>query len=504
MIAAGQFHSVEQFRASQRRWTFLGVGALALVTLAATRLLATSGSAKLPLLLLVLAGALIGAGILWRQPTLGAYLLVFACMFIDQWPVPGLHLLTGETHFFQTISAFTPLPLPMMPADLVLLFALTASLLPGLARSGPAPRGGTLFLPVLAFLAAVIATLVYGYAMGPAGTVWSMNAAWAEARAFVQMVLAYFVACNLITDRKRLETFIWVIIVALGLKGIQGINSSLTEYRYGLQLEAITGHEDVVFFATFFLLLAGMKLFGGHERQQLVMLGFLGPVLFTELATGRRSAFFVLGLGFIVLAILLYRSKRQLFLRLAPPVALLLVVYTAVFWNFNNNPFGQPVRAFKSQFFEASERDRRSDVWRDLENINLAMNIRSAPVVGLGFGRPYHFYIEIPSLESTGFIYWIYMNHNAVFWVWMKMGFFGFAAFWYVLGSAVVQGLIIFRRVNDGYLKSVALMGACLVLMQIFFSYGDLGLTYSRSMIYVGLMMGVLAALPAIAREPLP
>jgi hypothetical protein len=37
--------------------------------------------------------------------------------------------------------------------------------------------------------------------------------------------------------------------------------------------------------------------------------------------------------------------------------------------------------------------------------------------------------------------------------------------------------------------------------MQVIFSYGDLGLTYSRSMVFLGCMLGVLAVLPALEKQ---
>jgi hypothetical protein len=477
------------------------VAAIVVCALACGGLIALGRSASLPLLIAIACAGVLVLAVIVRRPELSVYLLLFAALVFDQWPVVGIDPFTQELHVFQTISGFTPIPLPLMPVDLLLVFGLALLVLPALIGQPSELDSGPLAIPAFGFFALTALTLVHGYAAGPTGTVFNVNAAWAEARSFVQMVLAYFLTVSLIRTRARLTTYIWVLIIALGLKGIQGINSFFVEKRRGLHLEALIGHEDVVFFASFLLLLAGLLLFGGPRRQVRAMLWFLGPIAFTDLVAGRRLAFFVLGLGFLLLGYCLYRARRRLFMRIAPIVIVLLAVYTAAFWSHNNNPLGQPVRAFKSQFAEKSERDRASDQWRVLENYNLGLNIRNAPITGLGFGRPYHFYIEIPSLDSTGFIYWIYMNHNAIFWVWMKMGFPGFVAFWFLFGAAISHGLITFRRTNDGFIRSIALAGVSLMMMQIFFSYGDLGLTYSRSMIYVGLMMGVLARLPEIARE---
>ena len=73
------------------------------------------------------------------------------------------------------------------------------------------------------------------------------------------------------------------------------------------------------------------------------------------------------------------------------------------------------------------------------------------------------------------------------------MGLIGFILFWNLVGSAVVLGIVTFRQLRDGYLQALALAVAGVVLMQVIFSYGDLGLTYSRSMIFLGCMLGVLA-----------
>ncbi len=118
--------------------------------------------------------------------------------------------------------------------------------------------------------------------------------------------------------------------------------------------------------------------------------------------------------------------------------------------------------------------------------------------------------MEQPSLggtpaEGEGY-YWTYITHNAIFWVWMKMGLFGFIAFWFLVGSAIVQGLVTFRQLSDGYLQALALVIVGLVAMQIIFSYGDLGLTGARTMIYLGCMLGGLVRLPTLDRgcEPPP
>jgi hypothetical protein len=241
------------------------------------------------------------------------------------------------------------------------------------------------------------------------------------------------------------------------------------------------------------------------------MLVIVPPLLFTLLVTNRRLGFVVLAAGLALVAILLLRTRRDLFFRIVPVVVIALGVYIPLFWN-NTGTLGQPIRAVRSIVAPATERDRSSNAWRELENININYNIRLTPITGLGFGRPYSFLVSQPPIDATGFTYWRYIAHNAIYWVWMKMGLVGFILFWNLIGSALVLGLVTFRRLQDGYLKALALTVAGVVIMQVIFSYGDLGLTYSRSMLFLGCMLALLARLPAMenaeygapSAEPLP
>ena len=79
----------------------------------------------------------LGFAILWRWPVLAVYLLVFGALFIDQWPVQGLHPFTTQTQLFETLSGFTPLPIPITPAEMILgvaLLALSSPRSPGVWR----------------------------------------------------------------------------------------------------------------------------------------------------------------------------------------------------------------------------------------------------------------------------------------------------------------------------------------------------------------------------------
>jgi hypothetical protein len=441
------------------------------------------------------------------RPRTGLYLILFSALFLEQWGIVGLDPLTGRLPFYQTLSGSSGFPLPVSPLEMLLLLTLAAVLLPHVARRGETFVRGPLFAPLLLFLAFVVASICYGLAGGAGTGPFDIRAAWEETRAFFYLGIVYVLACNLLRTRAQLRTFVWIFIAAIGLKSVQGIVRYVDVRTNNLQVDAITGHEDVVFFAAFVLLVAGLLFFGAKlepqaRRQLRVMLVAMPPLFFTLLVTNRRLGIVVLAAGLALVALLLLRTRRDLFFRIVPVVLVGLGIYIPLFWN-NTGTLGQPIRAVRSIVAPETARDRSSNAWRDLENTNINYNIRVAPITGLGFGRPYSFLVAQPPIDATGFTYWRYIAHNAVYWVWMKMGLFGFILFWNLVGSAVVLGLVTFRRLHDGYLKALALTVAGVVIMQVIFSYGDLGLTYSRSMLFLGCMLGLLARLPAFENEAL-
>jgi hypothetical protein len=500
MVGATHKLSVQQLQARQRRERIAGAGGLVVGAIAVAVALALLTG---PLPLAVGFIALVVAVAIVLNPRIGLYLLLFCAVVLEQWGIVGLDPVTGRFPFYETLSGAYGVPLPVSPVEFVLLLTLAATEVPGLLRRDAEFVRGPLFVPLLVFLAVVVASIGYGMVGGRgAGPFW-LNAAWAETRAFFYLGITYVLALNLIRTRAHLRTFVWLFIIAIAIKSAQGIVRYVYVRANGLQLDSILGHEDVVFFAAFVVLLAALLLGWarlGHmdRRQALVMAAVVLPVVFTLLVTRRRLGFVVLVAGLALVGLLLLRTRRDLFVRLVPLALVGIAVYTVVFWN-GTGALSEPIRAFRSLVDPATERDALSNAWRDLENLNINYNINSAPLTGLGFGRPYSFIVAQPPLDATGFTYWRYIAHNAIYWVWMKMGVVGFVLFWNVIGSAAVLGLVTFRKLRDRYLQAIALVATGVVLMQVLFSYGDLGLTYSRSMIFMGCVLGVLAVLPALA-----
>ena len=502
MVDTAQNLSVPLLLKRQRRERLAGaVGLIAGAVACAVLLVLLTG----PLPLVVALAAILCVAAILSNARVGLYLLFFCSLALEQWGIVGLDPVTGRLPFYQNSFEHLKLsPAGQSPGNSSSPDAGRGHrAAPRSPRRGPRARPSLRAAPRLHGLRGRVDRLRYrGRARaGP----FDPRAAWEETRSFFYLAIIYLLTCNLIKTRVQLQTFVWLFIAALGLKSVQGIVRYVDVRANGLQVDAITGHEDVVFFAAFVLLVAALLFFGGRldsvaRRQMRAMLAVLPFLIFTLLVTDRRLGFVVLGVGLALVAVLLLRTRRDIFMRLVPFALAGLAIYLVLFWN-GTGTLSEPIRAIRSLFAPATARDISSNAWRVLENSNIYYNIRTSPITGLGFGRPYAFVVAEPPLDATGFTYWRFITHNAIYWVWMKMGLIGFIVFWNLIGSAVILGLVTFRRLRDGYLRSLALVVTGVVLMQIVFSYGDLGLTYSRSMLFLGCMLGVLASLPALAEQ---
>jgi len=144
-----------------------------------------------------------------------------------------------------------------------------------------------------------------------------------------------------------------------------------------------------------------------------------------------------------------------------------------------------------------SARDQSSNKWRQIENHNIAFTIQQVPVTGVGLGQKYLVNQQPPPLYD--FIYWQYITHNALLWLWLKAGPVAALALWSVVARALLVGSAIFVRGRDRRIQWIAALPVALVVSQVVFSSVDLGLTYSRSMIVLGTVLGVLTYLAARA-----
>jgi O-antigen ligase len=194
----------------------------------------------------------------------------------------------------------------------------------------------------------------------------------------------------------------------------------------------------------------------------------------------------------IILAFNLVKSRRKLVIAFVIIGALVGPVYLAATWN-SSSIVAQPTRAIRSAI-DPSARDDSSDTYRDIENTNLIYNIQIDPVQGRGYGKEINFYIPLPPI-SQDFYWWDIIPHNTVLWVWMRLGFIGFAAFWLLVGHSIATTIMTTRRLKDPYLQSVGVFAVVGLVTWVFMGFLDMGLVDFRETTLMGALIGIVSLL---------
>jgi len=464
----------------------------------AVALIASEGQ---PLLAAPLVGALVALAVLFR-PVVGVYLLFGAAILLEQWPITGLEPLTAQTRFFENLSGFSDVPLRLSACDLLALLTLASWLLRRAVGRCPPMRAGPLWWGVAAYGLMVVFGTMIGFARGGE---WDAIATLAEARGPIYLCLLYLLTANLVRDRGQLVVLLWAFALLVGVKAFQAIGNYAQTLNGPERLEAVTGHEDVIFFDIAITLALVMALLHVRGKLFFVLLALQPVILVADLVTTRRVAFAALAASLAVVALMAMLERPRATALVVGVGLFAFGIYTATFWD-ETGAIAEPARVLREVVDpnSASGRDQSSNIWRDIENANIAYTVKQLPLTGVGLGQEYLFQREPPKILGS-FIYWRLTTHNAVLWTWLKAGAYGAFAFWLLVTQAVIFLLQLYRRLDDPLLRAAAAFPVLLIVTQVVFSSFDLGLTYNRTMIVLGVALGLagpLAAWSASVRAP--
>ena len=426
--------------------------------------------------------------ILYR-PRYGLYAGVFLAVLLEPFKTdPFMHagwLLESD------ISSSTPLNFAKAsPLELILLITAFAVLGRAVvARSWPA--GGTQFKrPLLIFLGLLLAAAVWGLARHGSFTI----ALW-ETRSLVAALLVAFLIPVLLPRREQVEQLVSLVILAVVLLSIEIIWRRFTLLADVKDLDLAFDHATPNLMNFVVVLLLARLIWPASRRQRLVALA-IPLILYAEMLTERRAGWIGLDVGFILLTIFVFRLRRKVFYFLVLPLLIVYAGYLGAFWNAQGT-IAEPARAVKS-IVKPDARDAASNLYRQLEMADIRLNVRASPVLGLGFGHPYTFYIPLPDLSWWQF--WHYESHNSLLWIWMEMGPLGFITFLTLLGAGIVRGVQLLRRASSNRSAPLLIAFVCAILMFAIYCFVDLGMFSFRSTLLLGLALGVVGAWGHTAR----
>jgi len=481
--------------------------------LAAGAALAFAGTGLDSLLVpLVLLLVVLTPVLLWRFPRLSLFVIFAAvCLFEmgllgDNNGLPYKDALTDRVPFFWNVNTifqiYAHADFKGVPLNLMEIFVLTAgvcSALRAVYTGTTRLRAGALFVPILLYMGFVGMAEVNGVLNGG-----DFKISLQEMRSQVYLLLAYLIAVNMVRTRRDVLTMLWIFVVCIGLKGIlYTFRRYVTLHGLPLPDQGVGSHEEAFLFDLFALLLIVLVLCRVLPKMQWVMLTLLPLVVTGNLACNRRAATAAMLLAVPVLLAAAFQAlpERR---RMAGIAALVLVggfsIYYPAFKN-SDSLIAQPARAIRSNF-QPDARDASSNASRDAENANLMATVRSAPVQGIGYGRRY---LHVVPMADISKVYPLedYLPHNQVLWVWERVGTLGFVAFWMMISAIFVfAGQTIRAPSADSFVKALGIFALLVTLLLVIFGMLDLQLSNFRDVLFVGLWVGVLAALPTLDTDP--
>jgi hypothetical protein len=430
------------------------------------------------------------------RPGTGLYGVVFLAVLGDP-VVTGWYPFTKNFSTAESVLFFGD-RLIISPLELGLLALTLGWLLQMWGTSSWRIERGRLLRPLLAFTAFVTVGLLTGIARGGI-----INVAHWEARALFYIPVVYLLVANLTKgDPGRLERLWWWVVGAVLVNGafawvhLQGMSAAERS-----DLESLVTHSAAVAMNAVFLLVIAAWLFRPSSTFARVVLPLLAvPTLVAYLVSERRVAIAGLFASLAMVGIVLFWTRRRAFYVVAPVAIVLGVGYLGAFWN-STGTLAAPALAAKTIIApdDLDEKDYLSNLYRVVENANLSYTIETSPLLGVGFGRPFLRPYALPGINP--FLLAQYMPHNAILWVWLKTGVFGFIAFLYLMASTMRRGAEACLRTAGTRAQFVAVTAIGFVVSLLVFTYGDIAWD-AHNMVILGLAMAHLDLLSRARPQP--
>jgi O-antigen ligase len=283
-----------------------------------------------------------------------------------------------------------------------------------------------------------------------------------------------------------LRVVLWALTIGLGGRAIQGLFRYFVTLRMQIDLEdTFLAHEDPVMFIPLLFLLVTLLHYRAAPRLRRGLLVAVPLMLATLVLTQRRIAYVSLPICALIFFVQLTPQARRSFARAAMPIVALGVLYVVLFIG-SSSPLGQPI----DRALQLLDSSNPSNLYRVVEQNNLRHTIQAHPW-GVGFGHPFEIIQDLPKV----WIFWNYIPHNEILWVWVKAGTLGFILVMFFFARVIAESTWAHSRLRDPLLRAVAPVVGVAVANQLLASYYELQLTYARNMVYLGTFVGLLATI---------
>jgi len=433
----------------------------------------------------------------WRRPVRGLYLILGATLLFEIFPLNFSDSLTDRVQFFLNLSTSNSSlqGVPVTPFELLLVSVILIWITSSLAKRSPfeLPRG-----PIVGAYAIYAVVVVAAEVRGLASGGPYLTTLW-ELRPQAYALLAFVVTSSLVRTRGDLIRLAGLFFSVVAAKAL------IADYRYLVTLhsdisgvEALMAHEESYFFGLFLVGALALALWCRRRWILIPVIGLTPAVVLALIVNQRRAGVIALTAGIVVLLVLAIRfdlAKRRPLAIASVLCIIAIALLLGIFWNHQSGILGQLVRPFHS-FYEPDPRDFLSNAYRQAEDQNLLLTIRSSPIFGIGFGLPMLYIYPMADI-SKQYPLWNIIPHNTLLWIGMRMGAIGLAAFFGLIAMAILQASRQGTR-RDVFLRSVAIFAIAAIGMELTVGYVDLQLDNYRNLIFLGILLGVIQRLPRI------
>ena len=402
------------------------------------------------------------------KPLLALHITVFITLVADgtttKW-YPVIKNLSSDESILYTNDALTITPLEVILFGGFALWALWH-----VATRRQTFVRGQFFWPILVFNFFVFTGLLWGIGRGG-----DIRAAIWEIRPFFYVPIVYILVVNCCRTRVQFRRLLWTAVGALFVHAIFGISYwlALPEIEK-IGAEGLGEHSSSIHMNVVILLAIMSVLLKGCTRTSRFVLCLIAlPISYEWLLNQRRAAVVALALGLIMFVATLYWRQRATFSKFVPIATILAVGYVGAMWNSTSSA-AFPAQAVKSVIAptDVSSADQSSDLYRVIENFDLNFTIRATPLMGVGFGQQFYRPINLPDISF--FEFYLYIPHNSILWVWLKTGFGGFLALFYLLANVLMTGARAIRTAPSGTDLMISAATVMYVAMFSLFAFVDI------------------------------
>jgi hypothetical protein len=432
----------------------------------------------------IITAAILGLiGLIFWRPRYGIYATILLAVAFD--PQDQDPLTTYGLIVHNDFSSWSPLGFFIVtPLELLVIVTVVAVLMRDIVERKSWPSA-QLWWPHLIFLGLVLASIAYGTARG--GNFH--HSLWETRSIFVAGMVALLVP-RVMPERRHVQRVMALLVLAVVWLSVETIWRRFALVDTGeidLPVEFAFPHETPIFMNLVILLLVARLVWPATGRQRLAAL-LIPLVVYAEMLTQRRAGWVTLDAGLALIMIFTFRMKRRVFYFVVLPLLVVYMGYLATFWNASG-PIAEPARAIRS-INDPEGRDVASNWTRVVERANVRLNIKANPVLGLGFGKEYVFYYNMPDLSFWPF--WRYIPHNGVMFLWMDMGPLGFITFLTLAGAGIVRGVQVLKRSTNDHSAPLLVALVCFLPMFMIFCYVDVGINVTRTTLLFGFVLGVI------------